>query len=56
MLGAVVIEGKKVNVNLGMFCWLTKNMFKWSDRVTTDEADATEERPLKDMSDEELDT
>lgn len=25
--------GKKLNVNLGFYCWLTKNLFKWSDRI-----------------------
>lgn len=24
---------KKVNVNLGYFCWMTKNLFKWSDKI-----------------------
>lgn len=25
--------GKKYNVNLGYYVWLSKNLFKWSDRV-----------------------
>lgn len=57
MLGQASVEGKKINVNLGMFCWLTKNMFRWSDRVDV-RAEAQPELgydPLPDVSNEELD-
>ena len=54
MLGQVKVDGQKVNFNLGMFCWLTKNMFKWSDRVEHSEK-PKKRRPLKNVSDEELD-
>lgn len=55
MLGQARIDGKNINTNLGMFCWLTKNMFKWTDRVATEpERKPNEHRPLKDMSDEDL--
>lgn len=34
MLGPVEgKDGKKHNVNLGYYVWLSKNLFKWSDRV-----------------------
>lgn len=26
----------KVSVNLGFYCWMTKNIFKWSDNVKVD--------------------
>lgn len=37
MLGQVTINGKPVVVNLGWFCYLTKNKFKWSDRMEIDQ-------------------
>jgi hypothetical protein len=54
MVGVATLDGKKVSINLGMFVWMTKNMFKWSDQVkmVTDE---DEDRPLRDLPDEELD-
>lgn len=57
MLGQARIDGKNINTNLGMFCWLTKNMFKWTDRVETENKDRNPEsnRPHKKMSDEDLD-
>lgn len=56
MIGQAKMGNQKLNVNLGMFCWLTKNMFRWSDRVEVKEKKSEEkERPLKDVSDEELD-
>jgi hypothetical protein len=33
MLGQAKSDGKPINVNLGYFCWLTKNMFHWSDKI-----------------------
>ena len=33
MLGARDEKGKAIQVNLGFFCWLTKNMFHWSDKM-----------------------
>lgn len=32
MLGQAKIDGQKINVNLGWFVWMTKNLFNWSDR------------------------
>jgi hypothetical protein len=29
--------GKKLHVQLGFYVWLTKNLFKWSDRVETEQ-------------------
>lgn len=56
MVGAATLDGKKINVNLGMFCWLTKNMFKWSDKIVMKEReDEADEDPCKDLTDEELD-
>jgi hypothetical protein len=52
MVGRIV-KGKQVTANFGMYCWLTKNMFKWSDRIV--EADDEPERPLENLTDEELD-
>ena len=51
---AMMREGHGVNVNLGFYVWLTKNLFKWSDKVAV-EPGGDEDRPLKDLSDEELD-
>lgn len=33
MFGPVKIDGKSVNVNLGFFVWMTKNVCKWSDKI-----------------------
>jgi hypothetical protein len=33
MLGQATMNGQKINVNLGFYVWMTKNMFKWSDKV-----------------------
>ena len=33
VLGKVTVEGKPVQINLGFFVWMTKNMFNWSDKV-----------------------
>jgi transposase len=33
MLNRAKVGGEKVNINLGMFCWMTKNMFNWSDKI-----------------------
>jgi len=55
MLGQAKIDGQKVNINLGMFCWLTKNMFRWSDRVVEEKEFVEHDRPLEGLSDEELD-
>lgn len=56
MLGQAAIDGKKISINLGMFCWLTKNMFRWSDKMEVRDKSAIDtHRPLKDVSDEELD-
>lgn len=55
MIGMAYVNGQKVKMDVGLFVWMTKNMFKWTDKVVTLEEDPTEERPLKDLSDEELD-
>lgn len=54
MVGRANIGGKPVQFNLGVFCWMTKNMFKWTDRVQTESVE--HDNPLKDMSDEELES
>ncbi len=56
MLGQAKADNKFVQFNLGAFVWLTKNLFKWSDRkeIKKDE-EIDPRRPLKDVSDEELD-
>ena len=33
MVGEAKYDNKKINLNLGMFVWLTKNLFKWSDKI-----------------------
>lgn len=55
MLGQASVEGKKINVNLGFYCWLTKNMFRWTDKVELQDKPVTNHGPLKDVSDEDLD-
>lgn len=56
MVGQARVEGKTVPVNLGMFCWLTKNMFRWTDRVEQQVGPVADKpRPLKHLTDEELD-
>lgn len=56
MIGQAKMNGMPIHFNLGTFCWMTKNLFKWSDRVSNEPADTTLHRPLKDMSDEELES
>lgn len=57
MIGAAKINGQKVPINLGMYVWLTKNLFKWSDKIDQKIGDSDQDftRPLKDLTDEELD-
>lgn len=55
MLNEASVNGKKVNVNLGFYVWLTKNLFKWSDKVESVPAEEKKKRPLKKVSDEDLD-
>lgn len=56
MTNSVKINGEKVKVELGWFVWMTKNMFRWSDRtLVKDQPDEPPEDPLADLSDEELD-
>lgn len=33
MLNEGVANGKKLNVHLGFFVWMTKNVCKWSDKI-----------------------
>lgn len=56
MLGQVKIDGKQTKVELGWYVWMTKNMFKWADKmaVREDKPDPTED-PCADFTDEELD-
>jgi|SRR6478672_2225363 len=54
--GQTKVNNEPVPFNLGVFCWMTKNMFKWSDRVDTSPQNAkgNEENPCKQMTDDEL--
>jgi hypothetical protein len=31
------VTGERIKVDLGWFCWMTKNMFKWTDKVQVDQ-------------------
>lgn len=57
MVGQATLNGQKVKVDVGLYVWLTKNMFKWSDRVEAKVSDPTDPKddPGKDYTDEELD-
>lgn len=33
MLGQAQVNGQKVKVDIGLYVWLTKNLFKWSDKI-----------------------
>lgn len=56
MLNKVMIEGRPVKVELGWFVWMTKNMFKWSDKVSVSApTQLNNNRPLEHLTDEELD-
>lgn len=57
MVGQALVNGRPIAFQLGAFVWMTKNLFKWSERIesrSTDGPDLTN-RPLKDITDEELD-
>ena len=56
MLGQAQVNGRFISFQLGVFVWMTKNIFKWSDKISTatDGPDLSN-RPLKDLTDEELD-
>lgn len=53
MLNQAKMDGKTIKVELGWFCWMTKNMFKWSDKISVEEE--KRKRPLEELSDQELD-
>ena len=36
MLGQAQVNGQKVKIDVGMFVWLTKNLFKWTEKVAVD--------------------
>jgi transposase-like protein len=56
MLGEATVNGRKIKVDIGMFVWLTKNLFKWSDKMNVEaRSPEIENRPLKHLSDEEID-
>lgn len=57
MLGQVKIEGRSTVINLGWFVWMTKNMFKWQDKISVDATaiEVDKPRPLAHLTDEELD-
>jgi hypothetical protein len=57
MIGQASMNGQKININVGMFCWMTKNMFRWTDRVETTPqiVEPKPENPCKQMTDDELD-
>lgn len=56
MFGQVKIDGRPVKVELGWYVWMTKNMFKWTDKIAVkDEKPNPAEDPLADLTDEELD-
>lgn len=42
--------------DLGLYVWLTKNMFRWNDQKnnTNEQTRSIDDRPLKGMPDEEL--
>ena len=48
-------DGVRNKIDVGMFVWLTKNMFKWSDRISDESPNKELDRPLKHLTDEELD-
>ena len=54
MVGEAQIAGRRVKVDVGLYVWLTKNLFKWSDKMKVTEDDEDDDRPLKGLSDEEL--
>lgn len=56
MVGQATLNGRPIAFQLGVFVWMTKNMFKWSDKIATTSTDGPDlnNRPLKDLTDEEL--
>lgn len=54
MIGQAMINGQKITVNLGMFCWLTKNMFNWRDRSEQTIEPIIPKRKLTGISRDEL--
>lgn len=56
MVGKVMIDGEPRKVDLGFYVWMTKNMFKWHDKVQVEAKpiSADEERPFKELSNETL--
>lgn len=55
MIGQARVDGERIQFNLGAYVWLTKNLFKWSDKREIQTADSNSDRPLKHLTDEELD-
>lgn len=57
MIGEASVNGRKVKVDVGLYVWLTKNLFKWTDKVENkDSVDMyVSDRPLKHLTDQELD-
>jgi hypothetical protein len=56
MVGQATINGRPISFQLGVFVWMTKNIFKWSDKITTEIPKTLEEHnPASLLTDEELD-
>ena len=53
-VGQKALQGNPDNIHLGFYVWLTKNLFKWSDKVE-EMPTQKKKRPLKNVSDQELD-
>lgn len=46
MIGKAKINREPIKVELGMYVWLTKNLFKWSDKIE-ENIKATVSEPIK---------
>ena len=55
MLGQATVNGQKVKVDVGLYVWLTKAMFKWNKKEHQDEPKNIGRDPLSHLTDEELD-
>lgn len=55
MLNQATVNGQKVKIDLGMYVWLTKNLFKWGEKVLGTPQPAEYKTKYSNLSDEELD-
>lgn len=56
MIGQATVNGQKVKVDVGLYVWLTKNMFKWTDKVAVNKDDEEKSyNSCQDLTNEELD-